>query len=223
MNILLLEDDPQAAIPTVDGLEALGHRVDHETSGAAALKRAAATAYDAVVLERLVADMDGLSVLRALRAGDNPVPVLFLTALSGVADRVEGLRAGADDYLTKPFAFAELAARLDVLFRRGPMGAVLRFASIEMNLMDRTVRRAGRPVHLQNREFRLLEQLMRHPSDVVSRAMLLRKVWNFQFDPRTNIVESHMSRLRTKLNLGFRSDAVRTVRGAGYRMNADAD
>jgi len=223
MNILLLEDDPEIARPIVRRLAALGHAADHAVSGREALTRAAAGTYDVAVLDRMVPDLDGLSVLRALRAAGNLVPVLFLTAMSGIEDRVDGLQEGADDYLVKPFAFEELMARLIALSRRSAAGNLLRAGSIEMNLIERTVRRAGRPVHLQPREFSLLEQLMRSPSGIVTRTMLLNKVWNFSFDPRTNIVESHVSRLRMKLNEGFKEDAIRTVRGSGYMMNPHAD
>jgi len=178
-----------------------------------------------VVLDRMVPGIDGLSLLKVLRASGDKTPILMLTAMSQINDRVAGLEEGADDYLVKPFAFSELAARVMALGRRSATAepqAVLRIADVEMNLLRREVRRGGRLVELQPREFMLLEQLMRSPGRVVTRTMLLDRVWNFGFDPKTNIVETHMSRLRSKLNEGFSRSAIRTVRGAGYMMDDDA-
>jgi len=226
MNILLLEDDAKSASMVRDGLVALGHSVRHEVQGADALRRIKEESFDVLVLDRMVPDIDGLSVLKKARAEGNRTPALFLTAMSGIEDRVVGLEEGADDYLVKPFAITELAARVQALFRRShadPAVAVLRVGKIEMDLIERRVRRADRAIQLQPREFSLLEQLMRSPGSIVTRTMLLEKVWNFGFDPKTNIVETHMSRLRLKLNEGSATDAIRTVRGSGYMINNNAD
>ncbi len=225
MKVFLLEDDPETAAFIERGLTELGHVVEVEADGSVALRRLAERDFDVLVLDRMVPGVDGLSVLKAIRAQGRTTPVLLLTAMSQIADRVDGLEEGADDYLVKPFAFVELAARVAALGRRPPTGefdAVLRVADIEMNLLRREVRRGGRLVDLQPREFTLLEQLMRNPGRIVTRTMLLEKVWNFGFDPKTNIVETHMSRLRSKLNEGFERSAIRTVRGSGYMMNDDA-
>lgn len=226
MNILLLEDDAETASFLVNGLVELGHHVEHRADGVSALNAATAGDFDVLVLDRMVPEMDGLSVLRAARTGGCKAPVLLLTAVSGIEDRVAGLEAGADDYLVKPFAFVELMARLNALARRPPPAEVttlLRAGDVEMDLLRRVVRRAGRIVELQPREFSLLEQLLRNPDRVVTRTMLLDRVWNFGFDPKTNIVETHMSRLRSKLDEGFEASAIRTVRGSGYAIAANAD
>ena len=226
MNILLLEDDPQSASIVCEGLAALGHYVRHEAHGAGALRRIKEESFDVLVLDRMVPDLDGLSVLKRARADGNRTPALFLTAMSGIEDRVVGLEEGADDYLVNPFAISELAARLQALFRRShadPAVAVLKVGKIEMDLIERRVRRGDRIIQLQPKEFSLLEQLMRSPGSIVTRTMLLEKVWNFGFDPKTNIVETHMSRLRLKLNEGVATDAIRTVRGSGYMINHHVD
>lgn len=224
MNILFLEDDPKGAQILVEQLVALGHEVRHETSGRQALITALERPYDVLLLDRMVPEIDGLAVLKELRSKGIRTPALMLTAMSGIEDRVDGLQEGADDYLTKPFAVSELAARLNALVRRSSdKGSVLRFGSIEMDLIDRQVRRGNRMIALQPKEFSLLEQLMRSPNSVVTRTMLLDKVWNFGFDPKTNIVETHMSRLRLKLNEGFATDAIKTLRGSGYLLNPHAD
>lgn len=175
--------------------------------------------FDAVVVDRMLPGLDGLALVKALRAAGNTTPVLMLTAVSGIADRVEGLEGGADDYLVKPFAFTELAARIHALGRRPSAAAEparLIAGDIELDLHRRTVSRAGRRIALQPREFTLLAELMRHPGRIMTRTMLLERVWDFDFDPKTNIVETHLSRLRSKLNAGFDSDPIETVRGAGY-------
>ena len=222
MNVFLLEDDAQTADFVVRGLKERGHQVELSTDGVTALQRLSAASFDVVVLDRMVPGIDGLSLLKALRAAGDNTPILMLTAMSQINDRVTGLEEGADDYLVKPFAFSELAARVTALGRRPATAeptAVLRIADVEMNLLRREVRRGGRLVELQPREFMLLEQLMRSPGRIVTRTMLLDRVWNFGFDPKTNIVETHMSRLRSKLNDGFSRSAIRTVRGAGYLMD----
>jgi two-component system OmpR family response regulator len=224
MHILLADDDAETAIFIQHGLSDLGHIVVHVADGIDALEAADANHFDVVVLDRMLPRMEGLDVLRRLRAKANRTPVLVLTALGGIADRVDGLDAGADDYLVKPFAMPELAARLNALTRRPPLSDTttrIEIGGIVVDLLRREVTREGRPVHLQPRELALLEQLMRHAGRVVTRAMFLELVWGFHFDPQTNIVESHLSRLRSKLRDGFADDPIETVRGAGYRMRVD--
>ena len=224
MNILFLEDDEELANFTVKGLREAGHQIHRAKDGYEALESLLATRLDVAILDRMVPGLDGLSVVRRARAAGCQTPILMLTAVAGIEDRVIGLEAGADDYLVKPFAFSELLARLGALARRPPAtidAELLEVADIRMDLRRRSVKRGGRTVDLQPREFALLEQLMRSPDRVVSRTILLDRVWNFGFDPQTNIVETHMSRLRGKLNYGFERDAIRTVRGAGYILTDD--
>ena len=221
MHVLVAEDDDGTAAYVKRGLTDLGHAVDVVHAGGAAINRGLSGGYDVIVLDRMLPELDGMEVLRRLRAAAVATPVLMLTALGGVADRVDGLEAGADDYLVKPFAMPELSARLNALARRGPAAELpTRFevGDVTLDLLRREVFRAGRPVLLQPREFTLLEQLMRHAGRVVTRTMLLELVWGFQFDPQTNIVESHLSRVRAKLREGGGDDPIETVRGAGYRM-----
>ncbi|SHM68957.1 two-component system, OmpR family, response regulator [Sphingobium sp. YR657] len=228
MRILLLEDDRDTRDYLGRGLKELGHCVVAESDGKAALARTLSEAFDILILDRMVPGLDGLTMLRLAREAGCQAPAIILSAMAGIEDRVAGLEGGADDYLIKPFAFAELTARLGALARRPPPGdrgdfqALLRVADIEMDLLRRTVRRGDRPVELQPREFSLLEFLLRNPDRPVTRTMLLDRVWNFGFDPKTNIVETHMSRLRTKLNEGGREDAIRTVRGSGYMVLSSA-
>lgn len=224
MNILLLEDDAETAAYLVKGLSELGHQVDLCTDGGTAIGAALSKTFDVLVLDRVVPVLDGLSVLKAARAAGNETPALMLTARSGIEDRIDGFNAGADDYLIKPFAFVELVARVNALGRRPPpvtKVTELRAGSIEMDLLRRTVRRAGREIELQPREFGLLEQLLRNAGGVVTRTMLLERVWHLGFDPKTNIVETHVSRLRAKLDDGFETSAIRTIRGAGYAIVDD--
>jgi len=221
MNIFLLEDDAETASYLVGGLTELGHQVEACEDGNVAIAAIMARPFDILVLDRMVPHRDGLSVLKAVRAGGCNAPALLLTARSRIEDRVDGLEAGADDYLVKPFAFAELVARLNALARRPPpveTVTTLRAGAIEMDLLRRTVSRAGREIDLQPREFSLLEYLLHNAGKVVTRTMLLDRVWNLGFDPRTNIVETHVSRLRAKLDEGFERSAIRTVRGAGYMI-----
>ncbi len=223
MNILLLEDDREAAAHILKGLGELGHMVRWTGTGEGAYAEIYDRTFDVAILDRMVPGLDGLSLVRQLRAEGQSLPVLMLTALTGVEDRVEGLDGGADDYLAKPFAFVELAARLNALARRPQATAdvtMLRAQDIEMNLLRREVTRGGRSIDLQPREFRLLEQLLRHSDRVVTKTMLLESVWDFDFDPRTNVVETQVSRLRTKLNVAFPVDAIQTVRGAGYMIRS---
>lgn len=226
MRILVIEDDANVAGFVAKGLREAGHVVDVADNGKDGLFLATTEAYDALVLDRMLPQVDGLTVLRTLRASGSAVPVLLLSALGDVDDRVQGLRAGGDDYLTKPFAFVELLARIEVLARRPRAGAApetaLRVADLELDLLARTVRRAGVAIELQPREFRLLEYLMRHAGQVVTRTMLLEAVWDYHFDPQTNVIDVHVSRLRAKLDKGHPRPLIHTVRGAGYRLADDA-
>lgn len=225
MRILLVEDDTETAEFIEHGLEELGHLVLSAATGTDGLHLALTEKLDIVILDRLLPELDGVTVLRRMRAAQVDIPVLMLTALGRIEDRVEGLEAGADDYLVKPFAFSELAARVGALARRLPVNAVvteLTAGSLHMDLLKREVRRGTVRVSLQPREFRLLEELMRNCDRVVTRTMLLERVWRFHFDPQTNIVETHISRLRAKLNEGGQPDLIETVRGVGYRMTPDA-
>lgn len=223
MKILVVEDDRDNAEFILNGLGALGHGVDWEEAGTDGLDRALTERYDAVVLDRMLPRLDGLSMVKAMRAAGVATPVLFLTNLSGLDDRVEGLDAGGDDYLVKPFAFSELLARLAALARRPPLAderTVLTIDDLEMDLIRRTVRRGGQMIELLPREFRLLEFLMRSEGRIVTRTMLLEGVWDFHFDPKTNIVETHMSRLRAKIDRGRKVALIHTLRGVGYSLRA---
>jgi len=223
MRVLIAEDDDATAIPVERGLRKLGHIVIRTASGQEALSLGAESHFDVIVLDRMLPSMDGVEVLRRWRKSSNPTPVILLTALGGITDRVTGLDAGADDYLVKPFAFAELAARIAALGRRPPLAtAQTRFAvgDVTIDLLKREACRAGQVVHLQPREFSLLELLMRNAGSVVTRTMFLENVWGFHFDPQTNLVESHLSRLRSKLKAVSSSDPIETLRGVGYRMRA---
>ena len=225
MKILLLEDDLQTRNHILRSLKAAGHVVDVCTEGRDAIFYATGEAYSVLVIDRMVPAIDGLSVVKAVRAAGVDTPVIFLTAMDGVDDRVEGLEAGGDDYLVKPFAMTELLARVAALGRRAPLGAdvtVLRIADLELDLLKRSATRAGQRIELQAQEFKLLEYLMQHAGQIVTRTMLLENVWSFHFDPRTNVIESHMSRLRSKVDRGFGSELICTVRGSGYRIDAGA-
>ena len=223
LRILLAEDDQDTRQFVERGLGELGHNVVAAVNGEDALHLALTERVDVIVLDRMMPELDGFSVLKRLRAGGVSAPVLMLTALGRIEDRVDGLEAGADDYLVKPFAFSELAARIQALGRRSAPASIttkLSAGEIEMDLLTREVRRGGKTILLQPREFRLLEELMRHAGEFVTRTMLLERVWDFHFDPQTKIVETHMSRLRSKLNEGGRTDPIETVRGVGYRLRA---
>jgi two-component system, OmpR family, response regulator len=224
-GILVAEDDAETAEFISVGLDALGQRSVRAATGEDALCLAMTEQFNVIVLDRMLPGLDGVSVLRRLRAAKIQTPVLLLTALGRIEDRVEGLEGGADDYLVKPFALSELAARLNALMRRVPEAhAVTRIevGTTSIDLLKRQVYRCSRPITLQPREFRLLEELMRNAGRVITRTMLLERVWDFHFDPQTNIVETHMSRLRAKLNEVCANDAIETVRGVGYRMRRDA-
>ncbi|MDN3562916.1 winged helix-turn-helix domain-containing protein [Paeniroseomonas aquatica] len=223
MKILVVDDDKETADYVAQGLTEAGHVVDKALTGKEGLFLAAGETYDMIVLDRMLPGLDGIGILRTIRTAGVGTPVLMLTTRGGVADRVSGLDAGADDYLVKPFAFAELMARVNALARRPPVSGeatVLRVADLEMDLIRRTVVRAGQRIELQPREFRLLEYLMRHADEVVTRTMLLEAVWDFHFDPQTNVVETHISRLRGKIDRGFGAELIQTVRGAGYVIRA---
>jgi two-component system OmpR family response regulator len=196
--------------------------VDHSANGRDGMLLASGGHYDVMVIDRMLPGLDGLAIVKTIRAAGVKAPVLLLTTLGGVNDRVEGLEAGADDYLTKPFAFAELYARVGALARRPPIAeesAVLRVADLELNRLKRTVTRNGKRIDLQPQEFRLLEYLMRHAGQVVTRTMLLENVWEFHFDPRTSVVETHISRLRAKIDREFDEELIHTVRGTGYSLD----
>ena len=219
MKILLVEDDKEAAAYLRRALSEAGHTMDHAATGREGLMLAAGEPYDVIVLDRMLPQLDGLAILRTIRSAGVKTPVLLLTALGGIDDRVEGLEAGGDDYLVKPFAFAEFLARVNALARRPPPQEVvsaLQVADLRMDLLKRSVVRAGQRIDLQPREFQLLEYLMRNAGRVVTRTMLLESIWEFHFDPKTNIVETHMSRLRGKIDRGQPQELIHTVRGAGY-------
>ena len=221
LKILLAEDDLDTRQFVARGLREHGHNVLAASNGEDALHLALTETLDVIILDRMLPQLDGLSVLKRLRAADITTPVLMLTALGRIEDRVDGLHAGADDYLVKPVAFSELAARVQALARRHIPTSVstrLHAAGLEMDLLRREVRREGKLIPLQPREFRLLEELLRHAGEFITRTMLLERVWDFHFDPQTKIVETHMSRLRSKLNDGFAEDIIETARGTGYRV-----
>jgi two-component system OmpR family response regulator len=224
MRVLLIEDDRQMADYLRKALSEAGAVADHVANGREGLLQAASGDYDALIVDRMLPGLDGLGIVRTLRASGNRTPVLILSALGEVDDRVEGLRAGGDDYLVKPFAFSELHARLEALLRRGAAAETpetrLRVADLEMDLLKREVVRAGRPIQLQPREFRLLEYLMRHAGQVITRTMLLEQVWDYHFDPQTNVIDVHISRLRGKIDRDFDTPLLQTVRGAGYMIRA---
>lgn len=221
MNILLVEDDNATASFIQKGLGESGYIVDHAPDGEDGLHLALTGHYDALIVDRMLPRRDGLSLVQTLRSRHISTPVLILSALGEVDNRVEGLRAGGDDYLVKPYAFSELLARLQALLRRAQPNqehSVLRLRDLEMDLLKRQVRRAGQVISLQPREFTLLEYLLRHAGQVVTRTMLLEKVWDYHFDPQTNVIDVHISRLRSKLDRDFDVSLLHTIRGAGYLL-----
>lgn len=225
MRVLVVEDDLDTLEWVSNGLEEAGHTVERAADGKEGLFQAIEHDFDVIVLDRMLPKLDGLNVLRSLRAEGDGTPVLILSALGEVDDRVQGLRAGGDDYLVKPFAFSELLARLEALGRRREAPAVetvLRAGDLEMDLLGRTVARGDQQIELQPREFQLLEVLLRHKGQVVTRTMLLEKVWDYHFDPQTNVIDVHVSRLRGKVDRDFDTPLIRTVRGAGYMMRDPA-
>ena len=223
MRILVVEDDAEAATAMVRGLSEAGHDVTHAVDGAFGLLESQKGGYDVYVVDRMMPRLDGVGMVETIRKGGDQTPVLFLSALGEVEDRVTGLKAGADDYLVKPYALAELVARVEALARRretGGVQTVLKVGELEMNLIARTVHRGEQEVDLQPREFQLLEYLMRNAGQSVTRTMLLEKVWEYHFDPQTNVIDVHISRLRSKIDKGFDRAMLQTVRGAGYRLEA---
>jgi two-component system, OmpR family, response regulator len=224
MRILVVEDDRETSTYIANGLIEEGHSVDCFADGRDGLLQASAEDYDVMIVDRMLPGLDGLALVRTLRGAGRQVPVIFLTSLGGVDDRVTGLEVGGDDYVPKPFAFSELLARIHALARRPPLRgeeAVLTVGDLQMDLIKRSVIRRGERIDLQPREFRLLEVLMRNKGRVVTRTMLLERVWDFHFDPKTSVVETHISRLRTKVDKPFDSELIQTVRGTGYRIHAD--
>lgn len=222
MHILLIEDDVQAAEYLVKGLIECGHVVDHAPDGEDGLHLSLTGQYEVIIADRMLPRRDGLSIIRILRADGKQTPVLVLSALGEVDDRVAGLRAGGDDYLVKPYAFSELLARLDALTRRNQTATMenhLQVADLVIDLRKQTVKRAGKIIRLQPREFRLLEFLMRHADHVVTRTMLLENVWDFHFDPQTNVIDVQISRLRAKIDRQFDVPLLHTIRGAGYKLS----
>jgi len=223
MKLLLIEDDLESAKYLAKGLREHGHVVDHRASGRDGLFMATTEHYDALIVDRMVPEVDGMTVVQTLRASGNETPILFLTALDKVEEKVKGLKAGADDYLAKPYSFTELMARLETITRRkSGEKAVTKLVcgELEMDLLTRTVRRAGKEIDLQAREFSLLEYLMRNSGTVITRTMLLEHVWDYNFDPQTNVIDVHISRLRQKIDKGFDKSMIQTLRGAGYKLVA---
>ena len=223
MRILVIEDDLETASYIKKGLGEAGHVVDHADTGKEGLLLATTEDYDVLVIDRMLPQVDGLTIVKTMRSSAINSPVLILSALGEVDDRVQGLKSGGDDYLVKPFAFSELLARLEALVRRADIEAPttkLQVEDLELDLLGREVKRAGRVLDLQPREFRLLEYLMRHHGQVVTRTMLLEKVWDYHFDPQTNIIDVHISRLRGKIDKGFDKALLHTVRGSGYVLRA---
>lgn len=226
MRILIIEDDKDVASFIERGLEQAGYVVDRAETGKDGLFLATTESYDALIIDRMLPGVDGLTIVRTIRASDIHVPVLILSALDEVTDRVDGLKAGGDDYLVKPFAFVELQARIEALLRRQTTATdseltMLEVADLKMDLLRRQVSRGGTNIDLQQREFLLLEYLMRHVGQVVTRTMLLEAVWGYHFDPQTNVIDVHMSRLRAKIDKDFDPPLLHTVRGAGYRLEVE--
>jgi two-component system OmpR family response regulator len=225
MKVLLVEDNERVSSFVKKGLTEAGHTIDHADNGRDGMFLAAGESYDAIVMDRMLpGDIDGLGIIAALRKTGSRTPILILSALSDVDERIRGLQSGGDDYLVKPFAFGELLARLDALVRRAQGGnseTTLVVDDLAMDLLSRKVTRAGRSVTLQPREFKLLEYLMRHANQVVTRTMLLESVWDYHFDPQTNVVDVHVSKLRQKIDAGAERPLLRTIRNAGYMLTAD--
>jgi len=226
MRVLIIEDDREAAAYLVKALREAGHVADHAADGEQGQHMAESAPYDVLVVDRMLPRRDGLAVIEALRSAGDTTPVLILSALGQVDDRVKGLRAGGDDYLPKPYAFSELLARVEALARRSRSGGeaetVYRVGDLELDRLRHEVRRRGVEIPLQPREFRLLEYLMKHAGQVVTRTMLLENVWDYHFDPQTNVIDVHVSRLRSKVDKGFDAPLLHTVRGAGYMIRDGA-
>jgi two-component system OmpR family response regulator len=225
MKILLIEDDAQTLEFIKQGFHAEGFTVDCATNGRDGVYMASGAQYDLIIVDRMLPELDGLAVVKLLRGTETTTPILFLTALDGIEERVRGLDAGGDDYLVKPFAFSELLARTRALLRRPPIqdqATLLEIADLQFDLVARRVTRAGQVLELKPREFRLLEYLLRHAGEVVTRTMLLEQVWEYHFDPRTSVVETHISRLRSKVDKPFETALIKTVRGAGYTIDVSS-
>jgi two-component system OmpR family response regulator len=225
VDILLIEDDPTTALYVTEGLQKQDHIVRWAPTGKDGLVQARGTTHDLLIVDRMLPGLDGLSLVELLRGEGCDTPILFLTTMGGLDDRVQGLNAGADDYLTKPFALSELVARVNAIVRRtnrspSNPSTRLRVGGLEMDLISRTVTRDGRRIELQPQEFKLLEYLVQNAGRTVTRTMLLENVWDLSFDPQTNVVESHMSRLRSKVDRGFSAEMIHTVRGEGYVIRA---
>jgi len=220
MKILVIEDDRQVGTFIEKGLTEAGHIVQTEVNGMVALKTALSEAYDVIILDRMLPDLDGISIVQSLRGAGQSTPVIILSALGDIDDRVVGLKSGSDDYLVKPFAFAELLARVEVLGRRSPatkdVASKLKAGNLELDLIARTVCREELIIELQAREFKLLEYMLRHKNQIITRTMLLENVWDYHFDPQTNVIDVHISRLRNKIDKDFKTQIIRTVRGSGY-------
>lgn len=223
MKILLIEDDAESAKYLVKGLREQGYVVDHSANGKDGLFMATTEKYDAMIIDRMLPEVDGITIVQTLRASNNETPIILLTALEKVEERVKGLKSGADDYLAKPYSFTELMARLETITRRKTSEKAitkLTCGDLEMNLLTRMVTRGGKEIDLQAREFALLEYLMRNSGTVVTRTMLLEHVWDYNFDPQTNVIDVHISRLRQKVDKGFEKQLIQTLRGAGYKLSA---
>ena len=221
MRILVIEDDQDVSAYISKGMKEAGHTIDTADNGKDGLFLATTEDYDVMIVDRMLPELDGLTIIKTIRGAGNTTPALILSALGEVDDRVKGLRSGGDDYLVKPFAFAELLARIEVLSRRqdntgGGEETTLSAGDLELNLLSRKVTRGGQEIDLQSREFQLLEYMLRHKGQVVTRTMLLEHVWDYHFDPQTNVIDVHISRLRSKIDKGFDTKIIRTVRGAGY-------
>jgi len=224
MRLLIIEDDHEVSAYIAKGLKEAGHQADVADNGKDGLFLATTEQYDVLIVDRMLPELDGLSIIKALRALDKPVPILILSALGDVDDRVDGLRSGGDDYLVKPFAFSELQARVEVLGRRqAPQQQTtqLSVGDLVLDLMSRKVTRGGKVIELQTREFNLLEYLLRHQNQIVTRTMLLESVWDYHFDPQTNVIDVHISRLRSKIDKGFDKTIIQTVRGSGYIIDSN--
>ena len=223
MKLLIIEDDLESAKYLQKGLREQGYVVDHSVNGKDGLFMATSEKYDAMIIDRMIPEVDGLTIVQTLRASHNETPIILLTALDKVDEKVKGLKAGADDYLAKPYSFTELLARLETITRRksGEKAITkLNCADLEMDLLTREVKRSGKAIDLQAREFALLEYLMRNVGAVVTRTMLLENVWDYNFDPQTNVIDVHISRLRQKIDKGFDKSLIQTLRGAGYKLSA---
>jgi len=225
MKVLLVEDNENVAGFVRKGLSEVGHVVDHASNGRDGMFLAASESYDAIVMDRMLpGGIDGLGIIGALRKAGNKTPILILSALSDVDERIRGLQSGGDDYLVKPFAFGELLARLDALMRRSHTSGteiILTLDDLSLDLLSRKVTRGGKILNLKPREFKLLEYLMRHANQVVTRTMLLENVWDYHFDPQTNVIDVHVSRLRQQIDGGVQRPLLRTIRNAGYMLTAD--